>query len=207
MRNFVVVVCSLVFCITLSAAQEKISSQWKCEGKPADQHAIAVGDREGHSYTIAHGKCTAEKGSLGDVKEQEGTFTEFGDVTGNAIQNHGVFVETVAGGDKIFYHYHGSQTAKDGKFETGDSLPLQVAPASSKKSKAKATAKARAVPTALPPLGLAKARTPPPSSLQILQTVVESLHPRAAFFPVRGWPKTTTPGETEPPQHCKSLWS
>ena len=120
MRNFVVVVCSLVLCITLSAAQEKISSQWKCDGKPADQHAIAVGDHEGHSYTVAQGKCTAEKGTLGDVKEQEGTFTEVADVNGNAIQNHGVFVETVASGDKIFYHYHGNQAMKDGKFETGD---------------------------------------------------------------------------------------
>ena len=120
MRNCMVVLCTLVVCTTLSAAQEKISSQWKCDGKPADQHAIAVGDHEGHSYSIAQGKCTAEKGSLGDVKEQEGTFTEFGDVNGESIQNHGVFVETVAGGDKIFYHYHGSQAAKDGKFETGD---------------------------------------------------------------------------------------
>jgi len=113
--------CLFVLCVSLSVAQEKISSQWKCEVKPADQHSISVGDREGHSYGISQGKCTAEKGSLGDAKEQEGTFTEFADVTGTAIQNHGVFVEAVAGGDKIFYHYHGNQTGtKDGKFESGE---------------------------------------------------------------------------------------
>lgn len=114
MRNCMVVVCLLILCITLSAAQGKISTQWKCDAQLADQHSIAVPDREGHNYSIAQGKCTAASGTIGDAKEQEGTFTEFGDMTSKGVQNHGVFVETVAG-DKIFYHYHGSQTWKDGK--------------------------------------------------------------------------------------------
>lgn len=120
MRNCVFVVCSLFLCLSLSAAQEKISSQWKCDAKPADQHVIPVGDQEGHAYSIAQGKCTPEKGTLGGAKEEEGAFTEFGDVTPTAVQNHGVFVETVAGGDKIFYHYRGNQTWKDKKMETGE---------------------------------------------------------------------------------------
>ena len=120
MRNYLVVVCLLILCITLSAAQEKISSQWKCDGKPADQHSIAVPDHEGHSYSISQGKCTAEKGSMGGAKEQEGTFTEFGDMTSNGVQNHGVFVDALASGDKVFYHYHGTQSWKDTKMETGN---------------------------------------------------------------------------------------
>jgi hypothetical protein len=119
MRNFVLVVCLLVLCIALSAAQDKISSQWKCDGKPTDQHSIAVPDSEGHSYSIAQGTCTAENGSMGDAKEQQGTYTEFGDITSTSLQNHGVFVDTVAGGDKVFYHYHGTQSVKDGKMESG----------------------------------------------------------------------------------------
>lgn len=120
MRSFVLVVCLLVLGISLSAAQGKISSQWRCDGTPVDQHNIAVPDHEGHSYSIAQGKCTAQKGSMGDAKEQEGTFTEFGDMNGNAVQNHGVFVDTLASGDKVFYQYHGTQAFKDGKMETGD---------------------------------------------------------------------------------------
>lgn len=119
MRNILFVVCTLVLWVTVSAAGN-ISSQWKCEAKPADQHSVAVPDREGHSYSIAQGKCTAEKGSMGDAKEQEGTFTEFGDMTSSADQNHGVFVDTLASGDKIYYHYHGTQTWKDGKMVTGN---------------------------------------------------------------------------------------
>jgi hypothetical protein len=110
----------LVLCITLSVAQEKISSEWKCDAKPAEQHSIAVPDREGHSYSIAQGKCTAEKGSMGDAKEQEGTFTEFGDMTSSGVLNHGVFVDTLASGDKVFYHYHGTQSWKDGKMESAN---------------------------------------------------------------------------------------
>jgi hypothetical protein len=119
MRNCGVVVWLLVLCITLAEAQDKISSQWKCDSKPTDQHNIAVPDSEGHSYSVAQGKCTAEKGNMGDVKEQEGTFTEFGDMTNSAVHTHGIFVDTLASGDKIFYHYHGTQTWKDGKMESG----------------------------------------------------------------------------------------
>ncbi|HXW92238.1 MAG TPA: hypothetical protein VEK33_16930 [Terriglobales bacterium] len=56
---------------------------------------------------------------MGDTKEQEGTFTEFGEVRGGAVQNHGLFVETLASGDKVFLQYHGTQTWKEGKFESG----------------------------------------------------------------------------------------
>jgi hypothetical protein len=117
MRNCMLVVCLLFVCVTLSAAQGKISSQWKCD-KPSEQHSIAVPDGEGHNYAIAQGKCTSEKGSMGDAKEQEGTYTEFGDMTSSANQNHGVFVVTLANGDKVFYRYHGSQSLKDGTVES-----------------------------------------------------------------------------------------
>ena len=118
MRNWVFVVCLLFLCVNLSAAQGKISSQWKCD-QPSDQHSIAVPDGEGHTYAISQGKCTSEKGSMGDVKEQEGTYSEFGDMNSSANQNHGVFVVTLASGDKVFYQYHGSQSLKDGKMESG----------------------------------------------------------------------------------------
>jgi hypothetical protein len=118
MRNCVFVVCWLCLCVTLSAAQGKISSQWKCD-QPSQQHSMAVPDGEGHNYGIAQGKCTSEKGSMGDAKEQEGAYTEFGDMTSSANQNHGVFAVTLANGDKVFYRYQGTQSLKDGKMESG----------------------------------------------------------------------------------------
>jgi hypothetical protein len=115
MRKLMLVSCSLFLLLNLSAAADKISSQWKCDAKPSDQHSIAVPEQPGHNYTIAQGNCTSEKGAMGDAKEKEGTFTEFDDANGNAISNHGVFVATLATGDKVFYNYHGTQTVKDGK--------------------------------------------------------------------------------------------
>jgi hypothetical protein len=119
MRKLVLVLSSFILCVTVSAAKDKISSQWKCEAKPVDDHSIDVPDQEGHVYHIGQGKCAPEKGAMGDVKEQEGTYTEFGDIAGNTIANHGVFVVTLASGDKVFYNYHGTQTLKDGALQSG----------------------------------------------------------------------------------------
>jgi hypothetical protein len=80
MRKCLLLVGSLLLCVGFSAAQGKISSQWKCD-KPSEQHSLAVPDGEGHNYGIAKGKCTSEKGSMGDAKEQEGTYIEFGEMT------------------------------------------------------------------------------------------------------------------------------
>jgi hypothetical protein len=118
MRKLMLVVCSLVLCVNVSAAQ-KIASQWKCDAKAADEHSINVPDKDGHAYHISQGKCAPEKGAMGDVKEQEGTWTEFDEIAGDSMKNHGVFVVTLASGDKVFYDYHGTQTSKDGKMEAG----------------------------------------------------------------------------------------
>ena len=117
MRKLLLVVSSLVLCVVVSAAKDKISSQWKCDAKAADDHSIAVGDQEGHAYRIAQGKCPSEKGAMGDAKEQEGTYTEFDDIAGSTVANHGVFIVTLASGDKVFYNYHGTQSMKDGKID------------------------------------------------------------------------------------------
>ena len=73
-----------------------------------------MGDQDGHAYHIGQGKCASEKGTMGDVKEQEGMWTEFDDISGSGTRNHGVFEVTLASGDKVFYNYHGTQTTKDG---------------------------------------------------------------------------------------------
>jgi hypothetical protein len=119
MRNFMLVVCSLVFWVGASAAKDKISSQWHCNAKPAVDHSIEVGDHDGHTYHLVQGSCISEKGSMGDAKEQEGSYTEFDDITPGAVKNHGTFVVTLASGDKVFYDYHGTQTLKDSKVEAG----------------------------------------------------------------------------------------
>lgn len=113
------VVCSVLLSATMALGQGKINSQWNCDAKPAVEHSIDVGDQPGHAYGIGQGKCTSAKGAMGDVKEQEGTWTQFTDATGTTTPNHGVFIVTLASGDKVYYNYHGTSAMKDGKLETG----------------------------------------------------------------------------------------
>lgn len=72
----------------------------------------------------------SETGAMGDAKEREGRWTQFDDVTGNAIHDHGIFVVTLATGDKVCYNYHGTQTVKDAKCSPAPTAGLlQAAPA------------------------------------------------------------------------------
>ncbi len=118
MGKLVWAVC-LVFVFAVGVqAQGKIDAQWKC-GKATVEHSIDVGDQAGHAYAVSQTKCSAAKGEIGGVQEKEGTGTEFHDVVGNNLSWHGVFVETLASGDKIHYSYKGTGTASGGKFASG----------------------------------------------------------------------------------------
>ena len=114
MRNQFLVVCALCLSASFALAQGKVDSQWNC-GKPKDSHSIDVGDQTGHAYAVAQFTCTAVKGEIEGVKEKEGTGTEFDDVKGNNVKFHGVFVETLANGDKLHVSYQGKSTMEKGQ--------------------------------------------------------------------------------------------
>ena len=112
-----VFVC-LCAAVALAQGPGKVANGWTC-GKPAMTHSIDVGDQAGHAYAIDQIKCTSTKGEIGGVKEKEGTGTEFSEVTGNSSTGHGVFVETMANGDKINFTYTTTATWKNGQMQTG----------------------------------------------------------------------------------------
>ena len=119
MQRFAFVIC-LVFLFAVGVqAQGKVASQWNC-GKAMVEHSIEVGDQPGHAYVVSQTKCTAVKGEIGGTQEKEGTGTEFHDVMGSNLSWHGIFVETLASGDKIHFSYKGTGTAKGGQFVSGD---------------------------------------------------------------------------------------
>jgi len=113
------------FVVVLSAAtavlaQTKISGTVKCS-KPDEQHGLEVGDRPGHSLTIAKGKCTWTKSlEIAGTKSKDDVGTSFGDVTGNKSQEHGYVVNTWANGDKSYVRTQGSATLKEGTIESAD---------------------------------------------------------------------------------------
>ena len=114
----VLVLCLVCLCATVVLAQGKVDNGWAC-GKPAMANSIEVGDQPNHAYAIDQIKCTSTKGEIAGVKEKEGTGTEFAEVTGNSSKGHGVFVETMANGDKIHFTYQTTATIKNGQMQTG----------------------------------------------------------------------------------------
>jgi hypothetical protein len=121
MRRLLLIVGVVCWCVSLTGAQGntgKTANGWTCP-KPSDAHSIEVGDKPGHAYTIDQITCTSTKGEIAGVQEKEGTGTEFADVTGNSMKGHGVFVETMANGDKIHFVYQFTgTTTKDGKLQS-----------------------------------------------------------------------------------------
>ena len=96
----------------------KTASSWNCAA-PSPMHAVPVGDAADHMYVVQQTKCTATKGEIGGVKEQQGTATEFVDVRGDKAKGQGTFVETLANGDKVYVAYTFEGTSRDKVFQVG----------------------------------------------------------------------------------------
>ena len=114
MRKLVLIVGLMFLSATVALAQGKTATGWTC-GKAAMMHSIEIGDQPNHAYSIDQIKCTATKGEIAGVKEKEGLGTEFAEVAGNNSSGHGVFVETMANGDKIHFTYQFSASLKNGQ--------------------------------------------------------------------------------------------
>jgi len=119
MRKLLLVWCFLLLSASVALAQGKIASQWNC-GQPAPAHSLDAGDQPDHSYSISQMKCTATKGEIVGVKEKEGVGTEFHEIKGTSDRFHGVFVETLANGEKLTYSYEGTATLKAGQLESAE---------------------------------------------------------------------------------------
>lgn len=111
---------AIALCMASSVAgAQAVTVTWTCTplGKPT---ALAVGDVPGHAFVLDQGKCTASKSSsIGGVQQKDGIVTEFADATGNNAKGHGIFVETLANGDKIRYAFTNAGVSKDGKLVSG----------------------------------------------------------------------------------------
>ncbi len=105
----------IVFSVaTVAMGQTKISGTCQC-AKPDPQHVIEVGDRPNHSFLIEQFKCTWTKPmEIEGVQNKEGMGTDFHEISGNSSRFHGVYMDTMANGDKAQYRYEGTATLKDG---------------------------------------------------------------------------------------------
>ena len=107
----------LVFAAAGTPAQTKMSTSGKC-GKPDTAQSVTAGDKDGHVFMIASGKCVTA-GKVAGATSKEATFAEHSEVTGDHVKTWGTFVETFDSGDKIYYAYQSNSTVKDGKLQSG----------------------------------------------------------------------------------------
>jgi hypothetical protein len=107
----------LAFAVAMASGQTKFTSSGKC-GKPDAEQNISVPDKDGHVFKLAQGKCVT-KGEINSATSKEGVYSEHQDSAGNLTRVWGVYVETFDSGDKVFYTYTGSVTAKNGEVQSG----------------------------------------------------------------------------------------
>lgn len=102
------------------AAGMKIMTSWKCQAPNPPPTMVPVPDMANHMYGVDQFTCTATKGEIEGVKQKDGGGTEFTEARGTSVSGHGVFVETLANGDKVTYNYtfKGTMTA-DNKMQSG----------------------------------------------------------------------------------------
>jgi hypothetical protein len=143
MRKLFLVVCSLCVSASVAMAQGKVDSQWNC-GKATVGHSIDVGDQPGHAYAIGQFSCTAAKGELEGLKEKEGVLTQFDDVKENASRYRGVFVDTLANGEKVHVSYEGATTIEKGQMQSfSDAWSITDGTGKFKGAKGKGTCKGK----------------------------------------------------------------
>jgi hypothetical protein len=118
MRQLVSVCSVVLLSASVAGAGEKLTVQWNCAA-PAPTHMLPAGDEPGHVFSITQSKCTAAKGAeIDGVAQREGVATEVHETVGPVDHFHGVFVETLANGDKIDYQYKGHATVNAGKVKS-----------------------------------------------------------------------------------------
>ena len=107
-----------VSAVAPTAAQTKFSMSGKC-GKADVQQAVPAADAPNHMMTVAQGKCLPVKAAeIGGSPATEGAFAEHGEVTGEKGQVWGMYVDTLANKEKVYYRYEGTAVMKDGALQT-----------------------------------------------------------------------------------------
>jgi len=108
MRRLLLVAASVLVTVSVAVAQSKVDTKYHCT-KATTEHKLDVGDVPDHIYWIGQGTCEATS-SEGDLKEKNGTFTEFHDAWKAKFNFHGYYIANTDDGDKVSYTYEGSAT-------------------------------------------------------------------------------------------------
>jgi hypothetical protein len=103
----------LLLAASVASAQMKMIGTTLC-APVHSSYQVAIGDHPGHAWGLAQGKCTWTKPwEIAGVKNTEGTGTQKQDINGDTMKVHGIFVDTMANGDKAFYNFQFTGVSKN----------------------------------------------------------------------------------------------
>ena len=101
-----------------ASSQTRITGTISC-GKPDPTYSIEVDDRPGHSVAISKFACTwTTPMQYGEVQSKDGYDVAYSDASGAKVRGSGYHVSNLSNGDKVFVHFQGNDTMKDGKPST-----------------------------------------------------------------------------------------
>jgi hypothetical protein len=113
--------------------------------KPDVQQSVPAGDKDGHTFTLEQGKCTAE-GKIGSAAAKDGVYATHGDATATRSKASGIYAETMDSGDKVFYTYTETIVLKDGAPQSGSNT-YQIAGGTGKMKGIKGSGTCKLTPT------------------------------------------------------------
>ena len=120
MRKTLYLVCFACLLTSLAVAQTKMSGTIKC-GKSSIEHMVPVGDHPDHFFGVTQANCSWSKPwTVADVASKEGTGTGVVEANGEIGKAHGVYVDTMANGDKAHYRYESTSTTKNGQIQINE---------------------------------------------------------------------------------------
>jgi hypothetical protein len=117
-RLYLALLLSMAIPAALSA-QTKTSGTIQC-AKADPMNMVDVGDMPGHMMMVGKVACTWTKPmEIGASATKDGVSVSTGEAHGMKSADNGTHWSTMADGDKIYVHFHGSTTMdKDGKPQT-----------------------------------------------------------------------------------------
>ena len=96
-------------------AQTKVAWSDSCSKADPD-YTVQVGDPGSHAFGLGQLKCHATKpAEIGADKGKEALVTSATETSGSKSHQHGIYVLSLEGGDKVSLPYQGTTTLKDGK--------------------------------------------------------------------------------------------
>jgi hypothetical protein len=108
-------ICFLMFiAATASVAQTKIAGTSSC-GKPNPHHAVDIGDRAGHVFSMDEVKCKWMMGmQIENARTTDDVVMMLSETTGNSSHERGYIVTKLDSGDMVFARYSGTTRMRHG---------------------------------------------------------------------------------------------